>query len=139
MIQKDYIIRLIAQLSQVLSKIIFARQAKNFDQALQIAQTTYEELFGLSGEMVHKLDPETLAQLLNDKEKIKGLAALLREEGNVFLEKGNTQEGRSRFRKSLGLYEAVVKMQGKQDENCQEAIEILQLRLAKIESKSRNQ
>ncbi|MFQ5675336.1 MAG: DUF6483 family protein [bacterium] len=132
MLQRDYIMRLIEQLSGVIARLVFAKQAKNFDEALQIARTAYDELFGLSGEMVHELDAATLAQLVNDKEKTRALAKLLLEEGEVLVAKGHAEAGRARFKKSLLLYEAVVKKLGKSgDEDCEEAIEFLQERLAK--------
>jgi hypothetical protein len=68
MIERDYIMRMIAQLAAVLARILGAKNAKNYAEALQIAQSSYEQLLGLNGELVGKMDPPTLALLLGEKE-----------------------------------------------------------------------
>ena len=130
MLERDYIMRMVAQLSGVLAKIVFAKKAKNYDQALQIMHNAYGEMFGLEGQLVHKLHPSSLVLLLGQKEKIKALATLLQEEGDVLILQGKSQEGEHRYVKSLALFQELLKMQTSKDGECLSAIETLHTKLS---------
>ncbi len=108
MIEKDYIMRMIAQLSGVLAQVLFAKQAGKNKEAGEIIQNAYEELFGLSGELIKSLDAETLAGLLGSPEKIKALATLLKEEGEVFLALKQDAAARQSYAKSLALFKRLL-------------------------------
>lgn len=126
MIERDYLMRMIAQLAAVLARILGAKNAQNYAEALQIAQNAYGQLFGLNGELVDQMDAATLALLLGEKEKIKALAALLREEGDILLLQGNRSAGEAKYEKALGLYHEARRMQSNPDAECEKAIAELQ-------------
>jgi hypothetical protein len=132
MIEKDYLMRMLAQLSEVLARVLFQKQAQNYPAAQKIIQNAYQELFGLSGEMLQDLDATTLALLLADVEKIKTLAALLHEEGDVLLLQGSTMECRDRFLKSLALFREAMKMHPNNEE-FKSAIATLHAKLSKLD------
>jgi hypothetical protein len=134
MIERDYIMRMIAQLAAVLARMMGAKNAQNYAEALQIVQNAYGQLFGLNGELVESMDAATLALLLGEKEKIKALAALLREEGDIFLLQGNQLAGHVKYGKALGLYHEARRMQSNPDVECEEAIVELQGKMIRAKS-----
>ncbi|MDZ7345051.1 MAG: DUF6483 family protein [candidate division KSB1 bacterium] len=141
MIERDYIMRMIAQLAAALSKIADLKKDKKYNEAQQIVQEAYGELFGFPTEMVQQMDAATLGFLLDDKEKIKALASLVHEEGEVLLLQGKLAECAACYQKALDLYQqawsrpALNRMNGKaeqgsDDAECLAAIRILQAKIA---------
>ncbi len=126
MIERDYIMRMIAQLSAVIGRILFAKNAQNYAEALQLAQNAYEQLLGLNGELVQQMDAATLSMLLGEKEKIKALAALLREEGEILHLQGNASAGNAKYEKALALYQEALRQSTSSDTECEAAISALQ-------------
>ncbi len=137
MIERDYIMRMIAQLAAVLAKILGAKNAKNYVEAWQIAQNAYQEVLGLNGELVEQMDAATLALLLGEKEKIKALAALLREEGSILLLQGKPAEGYVKYERALALYREAQRMQTNQDADCEAAIAEIQAKITKEQNLDR--
>jgi tetratricopeptide (TPR) repeat protein len=132
MIERDYLMRMMAQLAAVLARVLGAKNARNYAEALQIVQDAYGELFGVQSELVEQMDAATLALLLSDWEKIKGLASLLREEGDVLLLQGKQEKGCEKYEKALALYQEAVRSQTKEDTDCSAAIAELQAKLAEL-------
>jgi tetratricopeptide (TPR) repeat protein len=130
MIERDYIMRMIAQLAAVLARILGAKNAQDYTQALQLVQDAYGEIFGLQRELVEQMDAATLALLLGEGEKIKGLASLLREEGDVLLLQGQPTKGYEKYEKALALYQEALRLQTTEDADCLAAIATLQAKLA---------
>jgi len=129
MIERDYLMRMIAQLSAVIARILFAKNAQTYAEALQLAQNAYEQLLGLNGELVDQMDAATLSMLLGEKEKIKALAALLREEGEILHLQGNASEGKVKYEKALALFQEALRQSTSKDAACETAIAVL---LAKL-------
>jgi hypothetical protein len=130
MIERDYLMRLMSQLAAVMAKILGAKNAQNYAEARFLAQNACEQLFGLNGELVEKMDAGTLALLLGEKEKIKALAALLREEGDILLLQGNPAGGGVKYEKALALYQEVGRASPEEGADCEAAIAALEARLA---------
>jgi len=130
MIERDYLMRMIAQLSAAITRILFAKNAQNYAEALQLAQNAYDQLLGLNGELVEQMDAATLSMLLGEKEKIKALAALLREEGEILCLQGNASEGKAKYEKALALFQETRRQSAyKKDDECETAITALQAKL----------
>lgn len=125
MIERDYIMRMIAQLSAVIARILFAKNAQNYAEAQQLAQNAYEQLLGLNGELVEQMDAATLAMLLGEKEKIKVLATLLREEGEILHLQGNAAAGTRKYEKTLALFQEAQRQSHSKDDECESAIAVL--------------
>ena len=129
MIERDYLMRMIAQLSAVIARILFAKNAQNYVEALQLAQNAYGQLLGLNGELVEQMDAATLALLLGEKEKIKALATLLREEGDILHLQGNAPAGNAKYEKALALFQEALTRSAVKDDDCVGAIATLQAKL----------
>lgn len=110
MLEKDYIMRMITQLSQVLNRILFAKHAGQFEEAARLIQNGYEELLGLNGRLIATLDSPTLAGLLGHPEKIKALAHLLVEDAEVSIAKGELQPAMIRLQKAYELFEHLLSL-----------------------------
>ncbi|MCI0696515.1 hypothetical protein L0337_31505 [candidate division KSB1 bacterium] len=132
MIERDYLMRLMSQLAAAMAKIIGAKNAQNYAEARLLAQNACEQLFGLNGELVKTMDAGTLALLLGEKEKIKALAALLREEGEILLLLDNPAEGVVQFEKAMALYQEALRASPDGDADCEAAIAALEERLADL-------
>jgi tetratricopeptide (TPR) repeat protein len=132
MVERDYLMRLMSQLAAVMAKILGAKNALNYAEARLLAQNACEQLFGLNGELVKKMDAGTLALLLGEKEKIKALAALLREEGDILLLQGNPAEGVVQYEKALALYQEALRAAPDVDLDCETTIAALEARLAEM-------
>jgi hypothetical protein len=132
MIERDYLMRLMSQLAAVMAKILGAKNAKNYAEARRLAQNACEQLFGLNDELVKKMDAGTLALLLGEKEKIKALAALLREDGDILLLQDKPAEGRVQYEKAMALYQEARRASPDGDPDCEAAIALLEARLAEI-------
>jgi predicted RNA polymerase sigma factor len=135
MIERDYIMRMISQLAAVLAKIFFAKNAQNYAEALRLAQSACEELLGLNGELIDQMEAPTLALLLGDKEKIKVLATLLREEGDILQLQEKAPEGNLKYEKALALYQEALRMFTTGDQECEAAIKALHAKLNSHASK----
>jgi len=129
MIERDYLMRMISQLAAALAKILFAKNSQNYAEALQIAQNAYDQLLGLNGEIVDQMNAATLILLLGDKEKIKALAALLREEGDILHLQGKSSAGNAKYEKALALYQEALRLSASGDTECQAAIETIKIKL----------
>ena len=88
MLEKDYIMRMIQQLSIVLAKIIFNKEIKNYEQALLEIDKSLNSLLGINRNKVAEMTENELFDYLDkiDGEKAEKyfvLAELLREEGEI--------------------------------------------------------
>jgi tetratricopeptide (TPR) repeat protein len=135
MIERDYLMRLLSQLAAVMAKILGAKNAQNYAEARLLAQNACEQLFGLNGELVKTMDAGTLALLLGEKEKIKALAALLREDGDILFLQGNPAEGVVQYEKALALYQKALRASADGDADCETAIAALEAKLAEMAGK----
>ena len=88
MLEKDYIMRMIQQLSIVLAKIIFNKEIKNYEQALLEIDKSLNSLLGINRNKVAEMTENELFDYLDkiggeNAEKYFVLAELLREEGEI--------------------------------------------------------
>lgn len=86
--QRDYILRLIEQVGQLLSRVIRQRKANTPQEALQSVMAACERLFGLEAVQIFQFTPDQHFLMLTDgedaeaaREKVLMYAALNREAG----------------------------------------------------------
>ncbi len=112
MIQKDYIMRMIEQLSKFLAKVLFKKNEGNHEEALSIIESAVENMFGLSLELFNTLSAKDIAELLGiSKDKSTGgmkcivAARLLKEKAEIHeLEGKDYSFTISCYQKALSLY-----------------------------------
>jgi len=106
---EDYILRQIAQLVAVLTKIAGLKKAGKYQEAYKTIDQTVEEMFGLDANIVKQLDDNILFGLLTtengiDLAKIYALADLLKAEGDVLAAQRRKKESRQSYQRALDLF-----------------------------------
>lgn len=88
MIEKDYIMRLIRQLTIALAKVLFNKEIKNYDQASREIDNSLNSMLGLDRNKISNMSEDEIFDYLDklegeQEEKHFVLAELLREEGEI--------------------------------------------------------
>lgn len=88
MFERDYILRLIEQLSQVLSKILFSKGAKNLDEAKEIIRQAYPNMLGLDPDLIRSMNDQEIINFLKitgstQNERCLMIAELFKEEAAI--------------------------------------------------------
>lgn len=128
MIHRDYIMRFIDQLIQVLSKILFNKDNQNYTAALEEIHVTYKSLLGFDPHLIHSLTDSEIIALLKigemfEAEKCYAIAKLLKIEAEI-LEEQDFSTAYPLFQKSLSLFiETVISGNDVELENCNEEID----------------
>jgi hypothetical protein len=104
-IRKDYIERLIEEFAAALARIIKARQEQRLADAQRLIQDTALSALGMEYGALLLADPASTARLLGDPSRVKVLARLVAEEGEVLQQQGDTATATARFQYALGLYD----------------------------------
>lgn len=110
MIRRDYILRMIEELAQILARTRQQIAARRFDDAQVELDTVFKELTGSDAKDVAKLsETELLAKLALDgptlvvREKTMIVIALLQEAGALYIAEGNESDGQACWLKALNL------------------------------------
>lgn len=104
LVERDYIMRLVQQLTQAVARILRLRELEKYDQAQLELEQACSELLGMSRELLLTLDAATAAQLLGHEERIKIAARLLQEEGELLERQSRLPEARDCRQRALEFY-----------------------------------
>lgn len=113
MIQRDFIMRQIQQLVQVLAQVIFLKSINQYEEAREVIQTAIEGVFGQNTVALIKLSDTELLSLCETQDGLNAefalaLADLLYEES---LLNHDEETALDAGRRALFLYEKVVTLQ----------------------------
>src|SRR5579864_2036489 len=113
MVQKDYILRIITELTSVITAVLGFRQAKNYQGALDFIDQTFRQTLGFGSDLINSVPDETLLAMLTsfntlDIEKCFLVATLLKAEGDIYVDQGDLDTGYYRYLKSLHLFLEVL-------------------------------
>ncbi len=110
MIRRDYILRMIEEFMQVLSRIRSLKRGQLSREAVGLVDREFERLLGGGAAAAAKLnETELLARLIQGEpaqavhEKTLMLVALFKEAGDLSTKHGNPEEGRSYYIKGIQL------------------------------------
>jgi tetratricopeptide (TPR) repeat protein len=110
MVRRDYILRMIEQLAQIIARTRNQIAGRQFDDATAELDKAFLELTGEGAEAVAKLsETELLAKLTLDaptlvvREKTLVVTALLQEAGQLQIAQGRESEGHACWLKALNL------------------------------------
>lgn len=110
MIRRDYIIRMIEEFFQALSRIKLHKSEQQWQEAEGSIDQEFQRLIGVDGQAAAQLsETELLARAVQGeptlavREKILILATLLKEAGDVLMEQGRNAEGLTSHLKGLHL------------------------------------
>lgn len=109
MVNKDYILRIAEQFGRELAIILGLRQANKHEDALIYIDNLLFQTVGLTSSFINSLSEDMLLQTLSppgtlNVDKCLWIAALLKAEGDVYQDMGNTTEAYYRRLKALNLF-----------------------------------
>src|SRR5260370_512377 len=115
MIRRDYILRMLAEFFEALSRIRYLQEGQQWGEASAVVEKEFKQLIGAGPEAAARLsETELLALLIMGestqavREKTLMLAALLKEAGDVAAGQGRSAESRSACLKGLHLLLGVL-------------------------------
>ncbi|AGC41454.1 hypothetical protein MYSTI_00095 [Myxococcus stipitatus DSM 14675] len=103
-IRKDYIERLIEQFAAALVRLLAARREKRYDDAARLLRATALDTLGMEYEALLMVDASSTARLLGEPSRVKVLARLVAEDGDLHEAQDAPETAASRFRYALALY-----------------------------------
>lgn len=110
MIRRDYILRMLAEFVEVLSRIRALQKSKQFNQADELTKKQFEQIVGLDPASVLRLsETELMAKLIQSettlavREKALILGTLLKEAGDSATAQGHEELGHEYYLKGLHM------------------------------------
>jgi hypothetical protein len=135
-VRDDYLLRLIALLSQALAEILKFRKAGRYEAALHAAFAAQEKLFCRTTAELSKLSLDELLRLLRldeskatGREKVLGYASLLKETGLTYEAMGRAQLATGCFQLALQVMLSVAAEDGTCPEELREKMSDLLARI----------
>jgi hypothetical protein len=110
-VRQDFIERMIKQLAQALARILGHRQLAQPEEAQRLLRQTCQELLGVEYATLTFADAPSTAALLGHPEKVKVLAALVREEALLLGGEGS-EAGRAKLAHADDLLQQVAATAG---------------------------
>src|SRR6266550_7144348 len=114
MIRRDYFMRMVQEMTQALTRIVFLRKAQDYPQALQEIERVLTKFWNLTPEQIKTLALEEWLDLCRREEgpmgeKLVALADLLKEQGELCLaEADNLPSPSPSTRKAEGERSAAI-------------------------------
>lgn len=109
MLRKDYLVRMIEEMTEMIGKILDLKQQRKWIDALWQIDDLYRRLFRLNSELIAGLSAKDLVELMRangtvESDKLQSLAKLIKEEGDILLSSGEPDQGVRRQIKALHLF-----------------------------------
>ncbi|RKG68956.1 hypothetical protein D7V80_10545 [Corallococcus sp. CA054B] len=103
-LRKDFIERAIEQFVAAIASILKARNEKRYGDARALIRDTSLTVLGMEYGALVLADAESTSRLLGTAARVRMLAKLVREDGELMREQGDPLTADSRFLLSLELY-----------------------------------
>ena len=106
MIRKDYLMKLIEEAAYVMAKLMGLRKDGKDQEALHLLDETYDNFFKFEGKLLRYTDKEALLEILLHRENLSEeqlavVADLLRNEAEVWTDKGEWTQAKDVLEKAL--------------------------------------
>lgn len=113
MLRKDYLVRMIEEMTEVIGTVLNLKQQRKWTEALWELDELYKKQFRLNGALIGSLSAKDIVEMMRsggvvEADKLQSLARLLKEEGELLSASGRYDEGIFRQMKALHLYLAAV-------------------------------
>ena len=137
MTQKDYIPRVAEDVGRPLAQIIYHKEIHDYQGALSLIDELFKQVVGAGSGFIHAISEETLLAMLTllgvlNVEKALLIATLLKAEGDIYEDQGNTEAAYESYLKSLTLFlEILLRDDNLHDLRCSAQVEGL---LGKLEA-----
>jgi hypothetical protein len=106
--RRDYILRIIDEVSRLLARVIFKRRSGDQEDALQVIVQACERLFALEADQLFQFTPDQHFVMLTENEppeigrdKVLLYASLNTEAGHIYTKLGNRTMARASFLNAL--------------------------------------
>jgi hypothetical protein len=108
-VENEKILKLIDEVSEVLSLLIELRKKGRFREALEKIDETLLNYFECDSDFMYSISEDFLVDALKTKkglssEQIVSLAEILNEKGDILLEQNNLRESREILKNTLKIY-----------------------------------
>ena len=144
MVERDYILRLIKQMTDALAIVFRLERGGDFLEALRVIDSTYQQLLGLDANTVASLPSDTLLSLIRSSgagyqgqqavaERLTVLANLLQAEGDIYEGLGKTEDSVARRVKALDIQLAILTNEDPSSTRAADAVRTLLIRLEEYE------
>jgi hypothetical protein len=127
--RKDYILRMIEQLTEAIARVVGLKEAGKLDEALQLARETAGGIFGPLLRTLDEVDSATAANLMGDGDKVSAYAALLAEQADIHERRGDARRARADHRRALEMYLERARLAPPLDDRARAAIEALRAKV----------
>ena len=109
MFRRDYIVRMIEDMTQMVAKVLTLKQERKTTEALWEIDELLNRHFRLNSRLLNSLSVEDVIELFRiggglEVDKLQGVARMLQEEAGIYIEKNDDYAALSRLMKALHLY-----------------------------------
>jgi len=109
MFRRDYIVRMIEDMTQMVAKVFTLKQERKTTEALWEIDELLNRHFRLNSRLLNSLSVEDIIELFRiggglEVDKLQGVARMLQEEASIYIEKNEDYAALSRLMKALHLY-----------------------------------
>jgi len=113
MSQRDYILRIAEEFGRAVAQVVYQKQIKDYTAGQNLIDEQCKQLLGVGIGFVHSIPEETLLSMLTsfgtlNTEKCWLLASLLKAEGDIYLDQGNSDNSYYSYLQSLNLFPEVL-------------------------------
>ncbi|MCJ8014489.1 DUF6483 family protein [Paenibacillus sp. KQZ6P-2] len=109
MFRKDYLMQMVEDMVEMAGTVLGLKQQKKYTEALWEIDDLLSKNFRLNSKLLNSLSVEDMIEMFRlgggiEADKLQTIAKLLQEEGGVYLDMDQKDEGLNRLMKSLHLY-----------------------------------
>jgi hypothetical protein len=109
MFERDYVMRAVKQVAQALARVLGLRQLGKQEEADRELDELYRGLVPFDRELLHLLDPQTLAGMIREPERVVAICRLLAFEADEADQRGEPERAQRGRRRALALLQAGVR------------------------------
>ncbi|AIQ54868.1 DUF6483 family protein [Paenibacillus sp. FSL R7-0331] len=109
MFRRDYIVRMIEDMTAMVAKVMTLKQEKKTTEALWEVDEQFNRHFRLNSRLLNSLSVEDMIEMFRlggiiESDKLQGVARLLKEEGSIYAAAGNKEAALLRSMRALHLF-----------------------------------
>ncbi len=144
MVERDYILRLIKQMTEALAIVFKLERGGDYLEALRVIDSTYQQLLGLDAATVANLPSDALLTLIRNSgagyqgaqavaERLTVLANLLQAEGDIYQGLNKPNDSALRRLKALDIQLAILTTEDQNSSRAADAVRTLLTHLEEYE------
>jgi hypothetical protein len=106
MLQRDYLMRLVAKITDAIARIAGLSRSARHEEAQRELDGAYQSLLGMSRQDAHRLTPSSLVMVVG-AERAEQCARLLDAEAELLIAAGREPEGEARRTRAAAVRKAI--------------------------------